>query len=597
MAYQVPWGTPERTRKLPPRRARRSAVAGLGGACATLLLLLTVHAAWRGLAAPGPVSQAHGASERRCEECHALPGGVTDQRCQRCHDTGGAQRLAHRVHEQAGQSPAVAAHAAPSCSSCHREHLGRPALLAPRDDGQCAQCHFRGFAAHPELGGGRVAAKLSPRAEGRQFSHRKHVDKLQERGVASADTCLSCHGASSETRDLQEIAFDRHCASCHASTGSLGATDPIAPEDVLSARDIGEFQTAGGRIVKTIVRHRDPWVTASLARLRWQVDPEGAAAARGALEARSSTLRRRLALAPPLAGLDLKALEARSAALADETARLGARRTGAGPWSLEAALVSVSAAAAAAAGTGDGEALRVAKELEARALALGRNAVEPQALGPEEHDERRLELLVALGALAGSSADLRLRSEDLRRRVLALRPGDSSEAVLARALEERDGEERRVQDEIGLRQSGVVPPQANLLARERRTLEDELAETSARLDAIGAPPGDLPPNQASHNPAASVTALVARCAPCHRSEGAVLGDAPVPRPAFLRAAFVHGPHLAQATCGSCHAGIEASEDAEARHLPGIARCRECHEPRRVLSSCQQCHRYHPGARP
>jgi hypothetical protein len=63
----------------------------------------------------------------------------------------------------------------------------------------------------------------------------------------------------------------------------------------------------------------------------------------------------------------------------------------------------------------------------------------------------------------------------------------------------------------------------------------------------------------------------------------------------VRAAFVHGPHLGQATCASCHAGVEASEGSGPSHLPGVARCRECHAPGRVLSSCQQCHRYHPGA--
>lgn len=594
MAYQVPWGTPERTRSLPPLRPRRSPVAVPAIAAATLAVLFALHAAWRGLAAPGPVSQAHGASEGRCEECHASSGGVLNQRCQRCHDQVVAERLSHRAHEQAGQVGAAAvAQKAPSCSSCHREHLGRPAPLAPRDDGQCARCHFRGLAAHPEFGRGTAKAAAPRRASAPGFSHRKHIAKLAERGVASADACLGCHPPSQETRDLREIAFDRHCASCHASTGSLGATDPVPPEDVLTPRDIGEFQTIGGRIVKTLVRHRDPWVLGSLGRLRWQIDPEGAAAERGVLEARMSVLRRRLALASPLAGLDLPALEARSATLAAEIARLEARRAGGSGRGLETALGQLGAAAEAAAGGGGAEAVREAGQLQARALALGRGAVEAQALGPQEHDERRLELLVALDTLASASPDLRLRTEDLRRRVLALRHGDSSEAVVVRALAERRADQQRVLDELSLRRSGVVPPSANLLARERRALEDALGDAAARLQQVGLPP-ELAPADTARNPAASLASLVVRCALCHGTQAAALGEPPVTQRVFVRAAFVHGPHLGQAACASCHAGVEASESSSLRHLPGVARCRECHAPGRVLSSCQQCHRYHPG---
>jgi hypothetical protein len=280
-------------------RPRRSPVAVPAIAAATLAVLFALHAAWRGLAAPGPVSQAHGASEARCEECHASSGGVLNQRCQRCHDLVVAERLSHRAHEQAGQRGAAAvAQKAPSCSSCHREHLGRPAPLATRRRPVRA-LPLPGPRGAPEFG-----AWIPPpprRASAPGFSHRKHIAKLAERGVASADACLGCHPPSQETRDLQEVAFDRHCASCHASTGSLGATDPVPPEDVLTPRDIGEFQTIGGRVVKTLVRHRDPWVLGSLGRLRWQIDPVGSAAERGVLEARMSVLRRR-GLASPLAG-------------------------------------------------------------------------------------------------------------------------------------------------------------------------------------------------------------------------------------------------------------------------------------------------------
>ncbi len=618
MPYQVPWGTPERTRRLPKLRPLRPPLILPAVTGATLLALFGLHAAWRGLAAPGPVSQAHGASERRCQECHTQPGGVVNNRCQRCHDAGPIARLSHRAHEQAGRGVSATAGdagprarpevSAPSCASCHREHLGRPALLAPRDDGQCAGCHFRGLASHPEFARitpahtqavtprSAAVSPLPPSGVSSGFSHRQHVAELGKRGVATWDSCLGCHAPSVEARDLQEISFDRHCATCHASSGSLGATDPIPPADVETPRDIGEFQSLGGRIVKTVVRHRDPWVLASLRRLRWRIDPLGAAADRAALEARRSALRRHLALAAPLAGLDLPALEARDAALRAEIAELESRRSSAG-GSVEAGLAQVTLASEAARDAGDAAAAREATELRAATLALSQGPIEPATLAPAEHDARRLELLVVIDALASASPEQRLRAEDLRRRVLALRPGDSTEAVVARALDQRRAEQRRVEDEIRLRRSGVVPPSTNLLARERRAIEEALASTAARLQQIGSPPGDSIVVAVDGDAAVSLAALAVRCAPCHGTEGAMVRGPHVTQRALTRATFVHGPHLGQAACESCHAGVERSEASGERNLPGIARCRECHAPRRVLSSCQQCHRYHPGDLP
>lgn len=594
MAYQVPWGTPERTRRLPPRRPRRSRLAVVAIAGATLLLLLAVHAAWRGIAAPGPVSQAHGASERSCEQCHTTGDGVKDQRCRRCHEPGGPGRLEHRAHVRAGQGRAVAGpREAPACSRCHREHLGRPAPLSPRDAGQCAGCHFRGLEAHPELAR-RVATGAAARPARPDFSHRRHLAELEKRGVPGASACLTCHAPAAASNDLAPVSFDRHCASCHARAGSLGALDPVAPEDVVTPRDIAEFQTLGGRIVKTVVRHRDPWVLESVARLRFQVDPAGALSERAALAARLSVLRRRLARVTPLAGLDLAGLEARRSALEAEIARLEARRSGGAGASLEASLAPVTAAARLAAASGDPAAAGEARELDARARALAADRAPAEALDPSQHDARRAELLVVLDQLAAATPELRLRAEDLRRRVLALRPGDTSEASVDRALAERRAELGRVDDELGLRRSGVVPPQASLLARERQALEDAQAEIAARLREIGEPPRDTAP---ARDPSASLQAIVVRCAPCHPSASARLGEPPVPRRVLERAAFVHGPHLAQASCASCHAGVELAEREGGRHLPGIARCRECHAQGRVVSSCQQCHRYHPGARP
>ncbi|MFI4941728.1 MAG: cytochrome c3 family protein, partial [Burkholderiales bacterium] len=339
MARGVSWGTPGRSAHYAPLRPKwkflgPALILGLGA----LALPLALHAiGWRGSLSPGAVTSPHAPFEAGCEECHTPRAGVADARCQRCHDASGAGRLTGAAHVLFGSGDArkAAASAPPPCVGCHVDHQGRGARLAAVDQRQCGACHFRSLSAHPEFALLRESGRDEP---GIQFPHERHMRELAKQNVAEKDACLRCHEPAGAHRDLQPIAFDRHCASCHEKNGSIGLVEPIPLEDVvapaqLMARGgvnfrIEEFEESRGRIAKTALRHRDDWVVFNLRQLWRGLDAAGFAAARSALAAREAQLVRRQALAAPLAGLDVEALQSREAALAAELEGLEARLAG-----------------------------------------------------------------------------------------------------------------------------------------------------------------------------------------------------------------------------------------------------------------------------
>ncbi len=286
MARKVAWGTPSRSRRfLVPRSPYTLVRVALGLALAVGALYLAMAAAgFRAPLAPGRLTSAHASFEARCEECHAPRAGAPSQRCQRCHDPAGSGRLTQSAHALFGRTDAMPA-AAPAeiaCARCHVEHQGRLTPLARVDPAQCFACHFSSFASHPEFAALRTPGRASP---GIQFPHERHVKEYAKQGLADGQTCVKCH--EPQKRDLAPIAFDRHCAACHAKEGSVGIVEPIPQEDAQPAGPPGEgFEIVGGQGSKAVVRHRDDWVRGSLERLRRELYPEGAeAAAAGALTA------------------------------------------------------------------------------------------------------------------------------------------------------------------------------------------------------------------------------------------------------------------------------------------------------------------------
>jgi hypothetical protein len=610
MARGVSWGTPGRAKHYVPLRAKSRFLApALMLGLAALVLPLSLHVAgWRGSLSPGAVTSPHAPFEARCEECHTPRAGVADRRCQRCHDASGAGRLTGASHVLFGSGdPRKAAASEPrACVGCHVDHHGRDKHLASVDERQCGSCHFRSFGAHPEFALLRDKAVDAP---GIKFPHERHMRELRKQGVSDKDACLRCHEPAGPGRDLQPIAFDRQCASCHAKDGSVGLVEPIPLEDVVPPSELmarggvnfrmEEFDESRGRIAKTALRHRDDWVVFNLRQLWRELDPPAFAAARSALAAREAQLARRLALAAPLAGLDEEALRSREAALAAELQGLDARIAGqAQAAATNSGLERLREVATAASATGDSQAAAAAQALVARAEPLREAAAGPLSLPSGEVEARRKEILTLLDATAAADPELQARAADLRRRLMALAPGEPAAELLGRVRDQRRAELARVSDEIVLRERGVRPPAVALLAADQGSLRDALASVRERLAALDRTSARPPLDDATRaRRRAALELLTAACRKCHQLEGDALAPLHAARPRLVRARFEHAPHLMQAECSRCHQGIEASARSSDLFVPGIASCRECHGPRAVRADCVTCHRYHPEASP
>lgn len=589
MPREVTWGTPDRTRRLPPRRRRAFSALWLLLAAGFFAALFLAHAAGRRqVAAPGRVSSRHAASEARCEECHA-PGDQPDGRCQRCHDSASTPRHTNIFHARAGGPEAAKpALVSPRCGGCHVEHRGREVPLTAVDEAHCVRCHFASPADHPEFAVLRDRRHQDP---GLQFSHEVHVKKvLEQRSGQPYDTCAACHPSAGST-DLEPVSFDRHCASCHAKSGSLGATDPVPPAHVETPQSVTEFQSSGDRIAKVVVRHRDEWVLGSLRRLRRELEPEAVLAERGARAAQVARLRWRLARGSPLAGLDISGLRSREAEIGSELALLDARERGSAPGAPLAWLDEATRVAAA-------DPVTAADAATLRSLfdGLAGKSLQPAPLDPHELEARRAELLAVLSALEAEGSAVRPKVDDLRRRLLALRPGEPSTRLLQRAREQRLGEQEQVRDEIRLRESGV-PAAAALPAEEEHALREALLRAETRLRDLAEPGAREPARATGDDKRQTLEALAAPCVTCHGLEGGGLASPAPARAVLVHGRFPHASHLGHATCEKCHAGVEASKASSDLTFRGFEVCRECHRRGRAPEGCLSCHDYHPRAEP
>ena len=622
MPRKVTWGTPGRTAHYLYPRGKWAFLApavALGGGLLVTLLLLQAAGARRPLA-PGDVISRHAPVEARCEECHTARSGASDLRCQRCHDPSGAGRLTNGAHVLFGSGDARKAAAAPTlaCARCHVEHRGRDARLAAVDEVQCAQCHFRSFSAHPEFA---VLRAKSAEAPGLKFGHDSaepakfagHLAAVAKaKSLRIERSCAECHQRSPDQRDFTPVSFELHCASCHAKDGSLGTVDPVPQEDALPPDEIAalgvraafrpdEFQTGRGKVARSAVHHKDEWVLFNLRKLRREIDPEGWAAERGALLARLSQLQRRLAQATPLASLDQAALRTRQQSIEAEMrgldARIAAQATAGSTASGLSRLNEVQAAAAAAA---DANSIAEARQLKAGADALS-TGTSPAALPSDEFEARRRELLAALDAIEAAEPALAPRAQDLRRRALALAPGEPGADVLQRVRAQRQAERQRVMDEQSLRAAGIAPPGEALLEPERDALQRAISDVRARLAVLSqapAPRAPLTPAELQRKKE-TLEVLTVPCVKCHVFSGAAMARPVAARPVLVRARFEHQPHLlpVQGDCYHCHGAIRKSTVSADLNFGGVQSCRECHKPRSVSQDCQTCHRYHPPAVP
>ncbi len=561
-----------------------------------------------------------------------------------------------------------------ACARCHVEHRGAQAHLVTVDDTQCVACHgerrppeggqspprITSLADHPELallrGRPDAAAKGQPpsRPAGFYFSHRDHVQEVrsglapaEQAGAAEAQLCAACHalgnGLGGAQRDFLALAAPSACFRCHAHDKHLkvrpapagellAALVPGSPPTPLSCDALPrDFRCSDGQVEKAGVVHKDSWVLLNVRKLRRELYPEDHARAVARLRERALRLRRRLYLAPRLAGLSLDDLRRRRQALTENVRDLAARVDLREPASRDAraGVTRVEEAAAALS--------RAQDPAGAQLLELARSLGAPGASGDPDFVARRqelLDLLDALGALPGLDETGRRRVDVLRARVFALRPGEGSQAGLRRALVQRRRDLARVEDELALRTSGVMAiaepdtglPQA---AAALQQVQARLAELAA-LEA-------LPPVTDAAARARKEAALLALtgedhksgCAKCHQIDRGTFAE-PVlaAEPVLTLARFAHARHLAATypdswssrlraaalpasetatppapgsvprgsilpRCAYCHGDVERSESSALLHLQPIADCRACHRAGAQRTDCQLCHLYHP----
>jgi hypothetical protein len=229
----------------------------------------------------GPMSSSHAAIGQRCEVCHVpvvqptswtpslgMRRKVPDSACLSCHNV-------------AGHHPALEIDA-PSCGSCHVEHVGAMHLAAVAD-GACTQCH----AALTTKGGGRpsVATKITnfgtdhpefrplryasneerAAALALKFNHAAHMlpDLRGPKGpqALKCETChysvMTWHGRA--TPEMSSPSFEM-CKSCHTLEFDthIPQEAPHANPDQVRAfveKAITEYAQAHPQVVAEEIRH------------------------------------------------------------------------------------------------------------------------------------------------------------------------------------------------------------------------------------------------------------------------------------------------------------------------------------------------------
>ena len=650
MARQPTWGTPARSEHYQKLRPRYRLVKfGLGaGAAAFVTMALLQALGLRSPLSPGKVTSGHSGVDTRCEACHA-GRQASDLRCQRCHDGGGAGRLTFATHVFFGSGDAVKASQSGSrpCARCHVEHRGRGARLSDVDQGNCLDCHaasntakagqaFRigSLGAHPEFRVLREKLLTDPKL---LFSHKRHMKEMIKEGAAGEwNTCVRCHVPEPGGRDLMPIDYERHCARCHSESELTMEAVPTrdVEADVPLPEAVGAFNRSadGSTLQRLGIRHKDDWVLYNLRKLQWEVYPDAYARDRDGLIARADRLERRLYQAQPLSGLDLEGLKARQAQVQEELRRLEERQkaqasgANATPQALER-LADVSAASQVAGDAAKGAV--AALNRDAGLVPAGGGVV---AMPIDELELRRQEIFVLLDALGAADPGRKRSIEDLRRRLMALSPGETTGEALSQAIAQRRVDLERVTDEISLRRSSV-PVEARALP-EQIALQAELKGIRDRLAGFYSFTG-TPPTLGAQERARKLDTLRKltgagtlaagkgeRCAKCHSLDQGSLLPQRAARSVMVRATFAHRSHLeaplpeasllsrvmslgkskppaaggpAPSRCAYCHEAIVSAADApRAPSIPGIASCRACHQEGGARHDCLTCHRYHPA---
>jgi len=248
--------------------------------------------------ASGPLSSYHAKFEKNCVSCHEHFKAATSAKCSVCHEKTGDQLgvysfASHYVY-RSGEVQRVKAASQnfsakeEACAVCHQEHQGREARITNVPDSYCTSCHVYGSfnKNHPQFQF--VTQKIADDST-LAFTHIRHVKEVvkSQKLTDIERACLYCHNPQPDGKHFEPIAFEIHCNACHL-TGTVGtptlkiksADNWLEPgvetlEAIRNRRGPGttwafntnpnEFQSKpGNRLVKSPVRHEDPWVLENL---------------------------------------------------------------------------------------------------------------------------------------------------------------------------------------------------------------------------------------------------------------------------------------------------------------------------------------------
>jgi hypothetical protein len=303
-------GLLEVTRKyiFPASRRRMMVAGGIGCLVVLVYFLADAFLLNNTFIARGPLSSNHANFESECSRCHQGFKAVTDQKCSSCHEKtndriGVYTFAAHYVYrsydlDRIASSQAGYAAKQEACATCHPDHLGRDGKITHVPDGRCTTCHDYGSfnRNHPEF---EFVRKQLPDQSTLIFTHIRHTKFVLEqklnKSVDIVQACLYCHNPQPDGKTFKPINFDAHCAgSCHypvaQETPALAIKEPASEKPGVETLEMiqrrrgpgtrwafytnpNEVRVEGGRVVKSPIYHKDPWILENLKTIRQALYP------------------------------------------------------------------------------------------------------------------------------------------------------------------------------------------------------------------------------------------------------------------------------------------------------------------------------------
>ncbi len=278
----------------PVTRKKLAILGGIGCALVALYYVADAFLLSSTFLSGGPLSANHSNFESECAKCHQSFRGVVNSKCSVCHEktndklgvyTFKAHYL-HRSEETKRIQDGMSKHGKDetNCASCHPDHRGRGAAITRVLDSQCAQCHYSSFNKdHPPF---RLLAVADDSTL--KMTHVKHtkelLKKLNTPNIEQA--CLYCHNPQPDGKGFKALDFDMHCADCHLTTSSetpaltikdasIAASPGVETLETIQRRkgpgtiwafytNPNEFSVSNGKVKKSPVYHRDPWILENL---------------------------------------------------------------------------------------------------------------------------------------------------------------------------------------------------------------------------------------------------------------------------------------------------------------------------------------------